>query len=515
MRGSVPDFTGRRGARTTRAGSIEDSGALCNRVGVPRTAARPRSRRRIAAAVVAFFAVGVAIGLLLAHGGTRQALTPARGPGGDPLAWKPGEDRTFEQRAAAGESHVLFAKSPGGAIASARRVARWRPLVEASARRHGVDPDDLEALVLLESAGRPDVCASSDLSGACGLTQILAGTATDLLGMRVDLAASKRVTRRLLRAEHRGQVSAAARLRARRRVVDQRFAPRRAIEAAGRYLQIARGSLGRPDLALESYHMGIGNLQGALRAYGSGRVSYAQLYFDSTPLRHAAAWRKMAALGDDSSTYLWRLYGAREIMRLSRGAPRELARLQALHARKATAEEVLHPRASTTVFGSPSALARARDQGKIRGLPSNAGDLHLRIDAGMGQLAPRLGQKRSLYRGLRPEALAMLVYIAAGAHEIGGPGTLNVTSTVRDGAYQARLVRSNIQATHAYSLHTTGYAFDIERRYRSHRQALAFQFMLDRLVALNMISYAVEPDAIHVTVSSDARVLEPQLTRVK
>ena len=109
----------------------------------------------------------------------------------------------------------------------------------------------------------------------------------------------------------------------------------------------------------------------------------------------------------------------------------------------------------------------------------------------------------------------MLVYIAAGVHEIGGPGTINVTSTVRDQAYQHRLVRSNIQATRAYSLHTTGWAFDIERRYRSRRQALAFQFMLDRLQALDMIAWAVEPDAIHITVSSDAHVLLPQLERVK
>jgi hypothetical protein len=39
--------------------------------------------------------------------------------------------------------------------------------------------------------------------------------------------------------------------------------------------------------------------------------------------------------------------------------------------------------------------------------------------------------------------------------------------------------------------------------------------MLDRLQALNMITYAVEPEAIHITVSGDARVLERQLERVK
>jgi hypothetical protein len=465
--------------------------------------------------VAAFFVVGVAIGVLLARGGDETPLAPARGPAGDPLAWRPGEDDTFAARAAAGEGHVIYAKSPGGVVASARRVARRRPLVEAAARRHGVAPDDLEALVLLESAGRPEVCASNDLSGACGLTQILAGTATSLLGMRVDLAASRRLTRLLVRAERRGRTGAARRLRARRRRVDQRFDPRRAIEGAGRYLEFARGRLGRDDLALESYHMGVGNLEGALRAYGGGRVSYARLYFDSTPLRHAAAYRRLATLGDDSATYLWRLYAAREIMRLYRSDPAELARLAGLHGRKATAEEVLHPLGSTPAFARPADIAAARDSGVLLPLPKNAAELHLRIDPGMGSLAPRLGQRPSLYRALRPAALATLVYIAAGVHEIGGAGRLNVTSTVRDALYQRRLARGNIQATRAFSLHTTGYTFDIERRYRSRRQAVAFQFMLDRLQALNMIAWAAEPDAIHVTVSSDAKALLPVLAEVK
>jgi hypothetical protein len=455
-----------------------------------------RNRRRLVAVVAIVFAVGVGLGLLLAGGGEKK-LAPARGPSGDPLAWRPGENATFEARAAAGESHVLYAKSPGGAIATAARVQRWRPLVEAAAARHGVPADDLEALVFLESAGRPDACASNDLSGACGLTQILAGTATGLLGMHVDLPASKRLTRRIRRDP------ANSKLRARRRKVDERFDPRKAIEGAARYLEIARGHLSRADLSLESYHMGIGNLQNALRAYGKGNIPYAQLYFDSTPLLHASAYRVLASLGDDSATYLWRLYAAREIMRLARSDPARLAQLQALHARKATAEEVLHPRGRTHVFATPADIVRSN----LVTLPKDASKLHFTVDPGMGVLSKTPG----LYRALRPEAMAMLVYIAAGVHEIGGEGTLNVTSTVRDLTYQRRLVKSNIQATRAYSLHTTGFAFDIERRYRSHRQAVAFQFMLDRLQALDMIAYAVEPRAIHITVSSDAKALEPIL----
>jgi hypothetical protein len=86
---------------------------------------------------------------------------------------------------------------------------------------------------------------------------------------------------------------------------------------------------------------------------------------------------------------------------------------------------------------------------------------------------------------------------------------------VRDERYQRLLVRRNREATRNYSLHTTGWAFDVLRRYQSRRQALAFQFVLDRLTALNLIAWVREPAAIHVTVSSDAAALTPLIGRVK
>ena len=49
----------------------------------------------------------------------------------------------------------------------------------------------------------------------------------------------------------------------------------------------------------------------------------------------------------------------------------------------------------------------------------------------------------------------------------------------------------------------------------SHRQALAFQNVLDRLSVLGGITWVREPDAIHVTVSSEAKSLLPLLDRIK
>jgi hypothetical protein len=78
---------------------------------------------------------------------------------------------------------------------------------------------------------------------------------------------------------------------------------------------------------------------------------------------------------------------------------------------------------------------------------------------------------------------------------------------VRDTPYQRALARGNPEATHAYSLHTTGFAFDVRRNYRSRAQAVAFQYMLDRLQSLNLIAWVREPQAIHITVSGEAREL--------
>jgi hypothetical protein len=432
--------------------------------------------------------------------GPPRALVPGAGNTAstvDPLAWDSDRQAELEARAAAGLSHVLYAKSPGGAMASAARTARWRPLVDRTAEQTGVDADMLEAIVFLESAGRADAQASDDLNGAVGLTQILAETARNLLGMRVDVEASARLTQ----GSSRGR-RVAQRERKRRRV-DERFDPAKALAATGRYLRIAERAVHRDDLAIAAYHMGIGNLQGALRAYGEEDIPYAQLFFDSSPLRHAAAWRRLAVLGDDSSTYLWRVLASRDIMRLYRDDPEALARQELLQTRKPSAEDVLHPLDRTQIFADPTAVARARAAGELQPLTREGlRGFGLRIAPRMGELADRVRQSPRLYRALRPQALRTLEVIGAGVRAIAHTRPLIVTSTVRDARYERVLAEQGLADADPYSLHTTGWAFDVGRRYRSAAQAEAFQFMLDRLTALNMIAWVREADAIHVTVAS-------------
>lgn len=442
---------------------------------------------------------------------TTPAVTAEQAPIGDPLAWSPERSDDDAKRAAEGLAHVLYAKSPGGAPASAARTAAFRDDVEQAAERHGQDPDVLEAIVLLESAGRPEAQAG-DLEGAVGLTQILAETGQSLLAMRIDLAASARFARRTARAERRGRGKTVRRLRAQRRRVDERFDPAKALDAAARYLAISRERLGRDDLAVVGYHMGIGNVQTALARFGEGTVPYAELFFASTPLRHRAAFQFLRSLGDDSSTYLWRVRAARQIMRLHRDDPDELARRSGLQIARNSAEQVLHPPDRSVAYATPDDLERAYEDGDIVKLPTAYLALHgVSPSPKMGELAKLVKAPRSRYRGLRREALATLAYLGARVKAISGARRpLFLTSTVRDARYQEALLKRNVQAVADYSLHTTGFAFDFARDYSSRSQAEAVQFVLDRLTALNLIAYVVEPGAIHVTVAKDAeRLMEP------
>jgi hypothetical protein len=464
----------------------------------------PRLRRRgrltLAGAVVVLM-VAVAIA---ATRGSGPAALPLPGIGrparaGDPFAYISSRESDFIARATAGSAHVLFTKSPGGVLATAARVARWRGLIDAATAGTNIDPNVLEGIVFVESAGRPDVIAGSDPADAAGLTQILAQTGQSLLGMHIDLARSRRLTAAIDRAAAAGQSAIVVRLERRRARIDDRFDPRLAVAATVRYLELARRDLGRGDVSVVSYHMGIGNLQHVLADYDGGHaVPYVQLYFDTAPDRHAAAYRLLSGFGDDSSLYYWRVLGAVQVMHLYRVDRPALARLDSLQTQTDSAADVLHPPDLTPGFADPGTLARAYASRAILPLPSNAAQLGLRYDPGIGSLARQLGLRAALYRGLRPAALDLLIELAARVRALsGGAAPLIVSSAVTDARYQQMLGVADPTAA-------AGWSFTLARAYVSTAQADALQSMLDRLQALNVIAWERFPSEIEVTVASDA-----------
>jgi hypothetical protein len=472
--------------------------------------ATTRRRRLTAAGAAIIVAALVAVTIMIvSSAGSGPPPLPLPGIGqtakpGDPFAYVPSRDSDFLARAIAGSDHVLYAKSPGGVLATAARVAAFRPLIDSASAGSGIDPNMLEALVFVESAGRPNVIAGNDPVAAAGLTQILAETGQSLLGMHIDLARSRRLTGQIDLASARGDSARVARLQRARARIDGRFDPPKALAATVRYLEIARQHFGREDLSFESYHMGIGNLESVLAQYDGGRpVPYVQLYFDTEPDHHAGAYDLLSGFGDDSSLYYWRLLGAEHIMRLYRTDKPQLTRLVSLQTATDSNADVLHPPASDQPFATPDALDRAYADRTILPLPSNPAKLGLRYDRGIGALAHRLGFTRALYRGLRAPALDLLIELASRVRALSGSPstTLTVTSAVSDLRYQQLLGISDPAAA-------AGWSFTIARRYARHAQAVAFQAMLDRLQALDVIAWVRFPSEIEVTVASDAsRVL--------
>ncbi|HEX3873582.1 MAG TPA: hypothetical protein VHW26_05515 [Solirubrobacteraceae bacterium] len=444
-------------------------------------------------------------------GGPRRLLAGGGGAGGtfDPLAYDQARESAFEAAGAAGMSNVIYAKSPGGVVASAQRTESFAGLAGKAAAGGPADASTLEAIAMLESAGRPEVIAGADPSAAAGLTQIVAGTATSLLGMRVDLTTSRRLGIEIANATGRGQTARARSLEADRARIDQRFDPASALAATERYLKIAKAVFGREDLAIESYHMGIGNLETAIRRYvGSSSegqpiarlvsdddLSYAKLFFDSTPLDHASAYTWLAGLGDDSSTYLWRIQAAGQVLALYRSDPARLGQLAKLETGAPSAELVLRG-AGTPEFATRAALAAGRASGAVIGLPSGARATAVGLRAG-GPLH------------LRPEALATALYMAAAVRAIAGSsGALEVTSATTDSAD----IRAAAAASHGLAesdpLDASGYAFDVARDYSTPAEAQAFQFVLDRLQTLNLIAWNRAGRIIHIVVGPAASTLD-------
>lgn len=452
---------------------------------------------------------------------SREARSSSTLASGDPLVWTPRTSNELRDRATLGTSHVIYEKSPGGVIASVKRTLEWRDEIEDAAGPAGVAPDTLEAVVFLESAGRSQVSADGTPNSASGLAQIIPSTATSFLGMSVDLPRSIELTNQINRALEEGKGKLAEDLIDERMSADERFDPELALEGAARYLEIATDRFGSEELAVVSYHMGLGNLENVITAYvgnkdASGQIAgvvarneidYARLYFDSSPQNRSEAYDLLAGFGDDSSLYLWRVRASAQILQDFRSDRSGLESSISLATQKATLEETYHPESQTQIFEEPGDIADATDDGELIRVPSDRA-LGFKLAGQVGELASDLDQDPALYRVLRPEALGALTYLAGKVKAVSGESKpLTVTSLSRDQTYQDLLIGINSEATSEYSLHTTGWSFDIRRKYASDRQGRAFQFALDRLRAHAILDYAYEPAAIHVTVSENAGLL--------
>jgi hypothetical protein len=121
-------------------------------------------------------------------------------------------------------------------------------------------------------------------------------------------------------------------------------------------------------------------------------------------------------------------------------------------------------------------LLEGAPQGGLRPLEGDPADTAVRADPGVR---------------LRPEALATALYMAAKVRAIANAPALRITHA-DDG----------------------GWTFRVSRAYASEEQALAFQYVLDRLQVLNVIAWSRTKHTIRVTAARDGEVLEPLLDRL-
>jgi hypothetical protein len=270
----------------------------------------------------------------------------------------------------------------------------------------------------MESGGRDDAISPSD---ACGVAQWLASTGK-ANGLRVDEKTSKRLTAKINPLKRKiawlnylshpnanpnaagapaiSQAEAQASLplhqaeleflKAKRRSLDFRFDPRKAIFAQTRYLVRLYKRFPGLDWLYQAYHGGEGGAKRSLKLYlggnfnstanavrrgnGGGRLRWEDVYTQTTPTRHAAAFRYIYGRSDDHRHYWYKL-------RICQNA---IARYRADTEKFRKEWQALLPGRSKEVYWYPDALSRA--------LPTEADKLQARTSGRLSAQTTMAGQ---------------------------------------------------------------------------------------------------------------------------
>lgn len=412
-----------------------------------------------------------------------------------------------------------------------------------------------EADLLLESGGDPNARSVSD---AIGVAQFMVGTG-QRCGLAVNLSASNLVSRQISALEKqidslslqpetwtkpvpkalRGVVptlptaasgkegsqlpaagSAATpedvwtrdqwiayrksqwdRLVAKRRQVDHRFDPKRAIPAQTRYLLSLTRRYGGVDWALQAYHGGEAGAAKTMRLFASeartvasrGWVPYSLLYAHVSPTGTPSAFSYLFGRSDDHRYYWWKVLMAERALNLYRQDPEEFEReWQALHP-GLSSDAVYYPEPESLQFADDGALRAAYLDGTLVALPANAASLGVRTE----NLAALDPSSAGLQKGLRPEAMGALLRLVGLYRGFGGRDSLVTTSLVQSNAYR-RLWEARYPSPPPVAgvprdpeFHTTGLTFDLVRPERDWDRKV-LEYALGRLSDTLRISWRPE-----------------------
>ena len=403
------------------------------------------SYRRARVALLAGFLVLVA----LATGAALRGDGPSPGdplvPGTDeaarlpgPLRLRPRSRGELIRRAMAGSSHILYARSPEGAAATAARVARYREPVEdaADAGRGRRGPARGRSSSSRAPGGRTRWPATRGRGGAHADPGRDGPEPPRHAGRR---RRSSRLTRRIGRRERHGRERRAAARRAPggRRALRPREGARR--HRALPDVRAARSSAARTSRSSRTTWASATSRRAASVRRGDGRPTRAST---STPRRRAARRHPHARCA--SATTRPTTSGRWTRPRRSCASTATTRRSSQRHAGAPGREELRRGGAASA--GLDAAVRRpGRAAPGLRGrhgpaFPDDPARTGLGATRGWAS-SPAGWTSTARSTGAGPQALAMALYIGAQVRAYaGGDAALIVTSTVRDAAYQELLV---------------------------------------------------------------------------
>ena len=444
-------------------------------------------------------------------------------------------------------------------VEAAAEQAEVQPIFRQIAEDEGSSPQETknhwimlqEADLLLESGGEPDAVSVSD---AVGVAQWLAGTGRGV-GLHIDLPTSRQFTREIdalrLRiawatylqtpgddpnapgAPHPLPESDFDRqpalgqemdvLRERRREVDERYDPAKAIAAQTRYLLRLYRRFPGEDWLFQAYHGGEagvtrtlkfylgrrwpGTAAQAIRAGKNGkRLSFEDVYFTTSPLSHPAAFHYLYGRSDDHRRYWWKLRASQEAIAAYRSNPVAFGKEWLGYLPGRPTDAFWYPDAPDSRFAEIDAQQRAWMAKRLLPVLS---DSTLLVRA-----QPFAPGHPELYSALRPASLGLLhlvekTYRSTGSLRPLTVGDLTLTETlvlrIREAAPPKppppplwppdpnRLHPPGDGPPPDFDFHTTGIAFDILRP-TEERQRKALEYALDSLEDRRVLAYADAKD---------------------
>jgi hypothetical protein len=379
----------------------------------------------------------------------------------------------------------------------------FRTLIERATAGSFVKPQELEAILFLESYGDPSaVVSESNSKKPRGIAMFDYITATaDYVGLKVGGG------------------------------VDERMIPAKAIPAAVRYLKWLKDDFGLEtrDFAIAAYHSGPGRQKSLKNLFkeesGKPTFSYSEVFFRPTPYDFSKTYQRIKELMqlDFSPTYFARIQAAQELLSLYR-TDREGFQEFSEYCRKATKKYAFkndrppykywawYEKESLEYHTVQDIVKALDDTGELVPVESRPDlGLFLRTN-GKGSIGEKaLPEHQRAYRSLKPAGAGCLLLLARKLQELRygrPPIAIEVTSLVRDMKYQVNLKEEEENPTAlVLPLHLTGVAFDVAQTVKgkalSESDIQDIRFVLDELDTTGMISWSVEMGVFRVVVSPD------------